>query len=258
MIINRKNFKSPFKDSKELLDEIKRFTHYYAKSIRFSSDRTSALFEMTCLNSVVKYYKNNGFSVFAENLREKNEFRYKQSPKANPDNFSYFRVRRVFGKNKAIFEYEIHGNLSVETSIIDEALITPDVIVIKRRKIDSSKKPLYGYFGIRSQWYVKNKNVVTFFEIKHHNPFPELIFSFLGMVTAIKSGVAISGIPFGKKSPKHLAPTLILSGRANHHCRHIGKELGKKFCINIISGLFSAPGSVYSKKKTPDYNVVSE
>jgi len=77
-----------------------------------------------------------------------------------------------------------------------------------------------------------------------------MIFNFIGLVNELTPNLLkpISQTFSHKKIPKHLAPTLMLSGKGNYHARLIKKSLEKRYTVNIILGLFSWPSQVYGRR----------
>ena len=91
--------------------------------------------------------------------------------------------------------------------------------------------------------FIPRDHVITFSEVKHYNPSPEMIFNFIGLVNELTPNLlkpVNQTFPI-KKIPKHLSPTLMLSGKGNYHARLIKKSLEKRYTVNIILGLFSWP-----------------
>ncbi len=226
---------TPFKNASVIIRDIELFLNKYSTLFKSQGTRISHFFEMSCYNNVVKFYENNGFRVLPQNLNNR-IFRYKISAAGNPDNFSHFTVSKSF--RNVFYDFEIHHNLSIECAYEEDIFYTADISVIKKDSIERTNPSTY----LVKRSYCKSKNLETFFEVKHLAPFPELLFSF-------------TGIPdnFLTKEPrdyaiKHLAPSLLMSGRANFHAEKIKKYLESRYEINIILNLFGTPSAVYSKK----------
>jgi hypothetical protein len=224
-----------FKDASILIKDIESFLKAHSSLFKFQGSRISHFFEMNCYNYVVKFYENNGFSVVPQNL-EQGIFKYKISAVGNPENFSHFLVsKKIKGKQ---YDFEIHHNLSIECAHENDIFYTADISVIKKDSIERKNPPTYSV----KRSCCRSKNLETFFEVKHLPPFPELLFSFTGIPES-----------FLTKEPrnnevKHLAPSLLISGRANFHGEKIKKYIEDRYGFNIIFNLFGTPSVIYSKK----------
>ncbi len=225
----------PFKDRDVLIKDIQGFLQKNSALFRLQGTRISHFFEMNCYNYVVKFYQNNGFTISPKNL-DRGAFKYKISAAGDPNNFSYFLVTKTIGKKK--YEFEVHHNLALECAHENEIFYTADISVIKKDSIER-KQPLT-YSVKRS--YCRAKDLQTFFEVKHLAPFPELLFSFTGIADnflIMKDRIY---------RPKHLAPSLLISGRPNLHAEKIRTYLQRRYRVNIILNLFRTSSAVYSKK----------
>ena len=189
-------------------------------------------------NDIIIFYEKRGYSIKTNNLMKDNEFRYKLTPMGNPSNFSYFTAEKSNQK------FEIRHNLAIESSFKDKTYLTPDISVVKADKLSLNREKRY-YKGRRVYYYVKNEHLQTFCEVKHFNPFPELLFSFIGLIFALKRDV-FNG-KSSRRLPKHIAPLLALSGRGNYHTDRIIEQISKKFKINIVTQLFYREGQIRNK-----------
>jgi subtilase family serine protease len=227
----------PYKKASTLNKNIEKFLTKHSATFRYQGSRISHFFEMTCYNDVVKYYEKNGFVVSPRNLQDK-VFRYKISANGNPDNFSHFLVTKTIrGKE---YKFEIHHNLSIECPYEKEIFYTADISVINSGTIERRSPETY----TTKRSCCAGDNVQTFFEIKHLSPFPELLFSFTGIPDNLLKRDGRVGVI------KHLAPSLVMSGRANYHGEQIRKYLEGKYEINIIFDLFGSPASIYRSRPT--------
>jgi hypothetical protein len=210
--------------------------------------RISDYFEMSAYNSVVKHYGNNGYIARPTNLI-KGTFRYKLSPTGYPENFSHFEVVKTYTSRKGNikkFTFEIHHNLAVASSISKGLYVTPDIAVIKQNSIQRLNDRRYFFSGKRVYCYVENNALQTFCEVKNLNPFPELLFNYIGLLNEIKNDVFQKN--HSVKRPKHIAPSLMLSGGGNYHVNRIRKALTRRYAINIFFGLFYRPSQPYSTR----------
>lgn len=227
--------RSPFKDVKELEKEITDYMNKHKVRIKNQASRISDYFEMCCFNYVVKFYERNGYVVSIENLQN-GEYRYKCSTQGNQNNFSYFQVA-IKPKNRW-HRFHVHHNLAVQSSHEEDIYTTPDISVVNRNAIKLKDD---FYEGNKQFSYVENEDLITFCEVKQFNPYPELLFNFIGTVNEIKSDIIKD--EFEKAEPCHLAPSLMISGKANKHAERIKASLERRYCINVIFDLFDS-GSV--------------
>lgn len=225
----------PFKKASFMIRDITRFLDKHATTFAHQGTRISHYFEMSCYNDVVEYYIKNGFTVTPQNLINR-QFRYKIGANGNPDNFSHFIVsKKVRSK---LFEFEIHHNLSVESPFESEIFYTADISVIIKGSIVRISPETY----TQHRSCCRGANVQTFFEVKHMSPFPELLFSFVGIPeNLLVKDNRVENI-------KHLAPSLLMSGKANFHGKKIKDYLEKKYTVNIIFDIFGTPSVIYSKR----------
>ena len=223
----------PFKEASAMIRDINRFLDKHSATFRAQGSRISHYFEMSCYNDVVLYYIKNGFTVVPQNLKD-TQFRYKIGANGNPSNFSYFVVSKsVRGK---LYEFEIHHNLSIECPYEEEIFYTADVSVITKDSIVRISPETY----TQHRSCCRGANVQTFFEVKHMSPFPELLFSFVGIPENLiqKEGRT--------NTIKHLAPSLLMSGKANSHGHKIKDYLQTKYEVNIVFNIFGTPSVIYS------------
>lgn len=80
--------------------------------------------------------------------------------------------------------------------------------------------------------------------MKHFNPFPELIFNFIGVVNEIRKDIITNNSR--AKRPIHLAPSLMISGKPNKQTERIRYSLEERYCINIIYDLFDSGSQTFS------------
>jgi len=238
---------TPFKDKKLLLRQINGYLNRHRTYVAKQAKRINEYFEMSAYNSVVQFYENNGYKVEVRNLLN-GSFRYKLSPTGYPDNFSYFEIRRVYklrGGKRRVHRFEIHHNLAVESSIEKGIYVTPDISVISKGGIRELKDSRYFFTGHRAYYYAATESLNTFCEVKNFNPFPALLFNFMGLVSEITNDVFRGQQPTAR--PKHIAPSLMLSGNGNYHTRKIKESLTQRYPINIFFGLFFRAAQPYSR-----------
>lgn len=231
---------SPFKDHALFEKEIKDFANKYKTIVVNQAKRTSDYFEMTCFNYIVRFYELQGYELQVKNLQA-GKYRYKCSPSGIQSNFSHFEATiNIDGKK---FAYEIQHNLAVQSSQDSKLFTTPDISIIQKGKVEYTKE----YYDTKTTFsYVKNNNLMTFCEVKQFNPFPELLFNFIGVLNELKKEyMTDNGIEL---KPVHIAPSLMISGKANKQTNTIKGSLENRHCINIIFDLFYNATFTFSKK----------
>lgn len=241
--------KSLFKSNKLLHKNIDKFLNSYRSVFAQEVNKTSAYFELSIYNNIVKFYETNGYLLEVKNLKnKKKEFIYALSPNAKPSNCSYFIAKKEYSKRngeKETFSFEIRHNLRIQSHHENNIFISPDYAVIFKNSIKSTKLNYY-FNGKVDYFYVKAEDVVTFAETKNYIPSPELVFNFIGLVNEIKPCVLNN--TYKKIKPKHLAPSLFISGNSNNHLTRIKYSLEKRYKINIFMGMFAYPSQLYSKR----------
>jgi hypothetical protein len=236
---------NPFKTPEAFEEEIKSFLIRHKTFVANQAGRISDYFEMCCYNHIVKYYENSGFEVTVENLIGE-KFRYKLSPSGYPSNFSFFKIsKRIKDENKThIYEFEIHHNLTVQSAIEKEIYLTPDISVINVGSILEEETHYLVEKSSKRFCYVANSDLQTFCEVKQFNPFPELLFSFNGMYIEMIDSKTTRKEEF---PIKHIAPSLMLSGKGNVHTEKIKLSLESRNKSNIIFDLFETGNITFSR-----------
>jgi len=201
--------------------------------------RISDYFEMCCFNYVVRFYKEKGYKVSIENLQD-GKYRYKCSTQGNHNNFSNFKISKQLSDQA--HEFEIHHNLAVESSHEAKIYTTPDIVIIKYGSIEIDAD---FYQGVKKLSFVANENMITFCEVKQFHPFPELIFNFIGTVNELKHPIMTG--THGPLTPKHIAPSLMISGKPNTHADKIKISLEGRYNINVLYDLFSPSNNPFRR-----------
>lgn len=242
----RKKSKSPFRDKEDLKKEIRNFVNQYKASIVNQADRMSDFFEMSCFNYIVRFYELNDYVVRVDGL-QKGQYRYKCSTMGIQSNFSFFRTSKVLNNNN--YEFEIHHNLAVQSGHHEKIFTTPDITIIKAGGIEFSKEH---YETKMTFSYAGQINLISFCEVKQFNPYPELLFNFVGTVNELCPSVISNTATV--HLPVHIAPTLMISGVPNRHTNNIKQSLESRYCINIIFNLFHTATQTFSKSKIKELN----
>lgn len=230
---------SPFKDYADFEKEIRDFASRYKAIVVNQAKRTSEYFEMTCFNYIVRFYELNGYTLEVKNLQG-GKYRYKCTPAGIQSNFSHFEASIEVDKKKHYFE--IQHNLAVQSSQDEAIFTTPDICIIKKGKVKYTKT----YYDTKTTFsYVDNKDLMTFCEVKQFNPFPELLFNFIGVLNELKKEYMINeGVVL---KPIHIAPSLLISGKPNKQTNSIKISLEDRYCINVIYDLFYNATFTFSK-----------
>mgnify|MGYP000054694419 FL=1 len=238
--IKRRKRISPFRNIKDLEGEIIQFMNVHKANVSNHAKRLSDYFEMCCFNNIVKFYSVRGYEVEIENLQA-GGYRYKLSPQGNQENFSNFKVTKKSKKGE-LEQFGIYHNLAIQSSHQNDIYSTPDISIINYGSI---KKDNTHYAAKRSLSYVPNSELVSFCEVKNFQPFPELMFNFIGIVNELM--LPIMKQEQSSTKTKHIAPSLMISGKPNEHAKKIKKSLEARYCINIIFDLFGSTNNPFSR-----------
>lgn len=96
--------------------------------------------------------------------------------------------------------------------------------------------------------------MLTFCEVKNMLPFPELLFSFMGIVNELK--VAVMGNSQQRVHPLHIAPSLMISGKPSSPVSRIQGSLEGRYAINIFFDLFYSSVGTFSKANLNNIRVL--
>jgi len=229
---------NPFKDIKELTRDVESYLRRNSSTIYNNSKRVSDFFEMACYNNIVRFYENNGYVVTIKNP-QKNKFNYKCTTAGNPAKYSYFEVKRKTVDMDSVFE--IRHNINVQSYHNIDTYTTPDISIIKP---DSILEDDAFYDSKMKYYYIKNRSLISFCEVKNFNPFPELLFNFIGVVNELRPNLLRKVM---KKGSSHIATTLMISGKSNRHTDRIISNLQNRYHINILCDLFNIGGVTFGR-----------
>lgn len=239
---------SPFRNVTELEKEITNFMNVHKTSFSNHASRISDYFEMCCFNYIVRFYDERDYTVTIENLQS-NKYRYKCSTQGNQENFSHFSIRRE--KRGISHAFEIHHNLAIQSSHDNGIYTTPDITVIRKGTIVTDEE---FYAGKKKLSYAANNNLVTFCEVKQFNPFPELMFNFIGTVNELRPTL-LNGL-YLTLDPIHIAPSLMISGKPNDHATKIKKSLEERYCVNIVYDLFASTYHPFTRRRITELKTI--
>lgn len=241
---------SPFKDVKLFEKEITDFINKFKATVATHSKRISDYFEMSCYNDIVRFYSLKGYSITIQNLQQ-NEYRYKCSTAGIQTNFSHFLAGIIH--DSKMEKFEIHHNLAVQSSHDTELFTSPDITIIKEGMVQTT----IGYYDSKKRFsFVSNSNMMSFCECKQFNPFPELLFNFIGVVNELRREIVDN--TFEEIIPVHIAPSLMISGKPNKQTVKIKNSLENRYCINIIYDLFYSRTVTFSKKNLNSLRTVGK
>lgn len=232
-----KKSNGPFKDKSKLIASIKDFLTKNSAAISGQGSKISEFFEMCCFNDVVEFYEKDKFAVTPLQLGKAGEFVYKLKANGSHEKFSFFEVEKT-DKSGVTWKFHIHHNLQLECAHQTGIFYTADIAVVTAGSVKREKVAVYN----QQRSYCPANSVQTFFEVKHMGPFPELLFSYTGLVVNFF-------VPAGRvKGVKHIAPSLLISGNPNLHTKTISAFLAAQYHANVLAHLFVRPSTIYSTK----------
>lgn len=241
---------SPFKEKDLFEKEIIEFANRFKTTVVTQSKRISDYFEMSCFNMIVKFYELHGYELNVKNLIGK-QYRYKCSPSGIQSNFSFFEATII--RKGIIYKFEIQHNLAVQSSHDLEVFTTPDISII----LAGSVKVKTDYYTTNRKFcYVENSRLFTFCEVKQFNPFPELLFNFIGVLNELRKDYMVSKAKV--HGTNHIAPSLMISGKSNKQTDKIKKSLESRYCINILYDLFHSSHVIFSKTNLKNIRIVGK
>ncbi|HKI55430.1 MAG TPA: hypothetical protein VJ987_14995 [Anaerolineales bacterium] len=240
--------KTPWKDRVELLKAISSFTTRNGGFFKQNSKRMSDLFEMSVYNDVVKFYRRKKYSIQICNLMKDGTFKYKLSTAGLKENFSYFKAEK-HASDGHVESVEVHHNVKLQSAHDQHIYYTADVSVCA----DNSVTTVTQKSGKRHS-YIESDNLITFFEVKNMNPFPEVLIGFSGIVLEVKPRFIIGpSVTIGKKL-KHLTPSIVFSGSGSKHAEEVADKLSNRYGYNVIRGLYISKGQIYGLDKLNSYD----
>ena len=133
--------------------------------------------------------------------------------------------------------------MRIQSAHSRDIFISPDYTIVNPDKIKKTRLKRY-YNGKADYAYIEADNVQTFAEAKHYLPSPELILNFVGLVNEVLPELMKGSVP--QQAPKHLGPSLFISGINNPHSKLIAQSLLKRYSINTFQGMFAYPTQAYS------------
>jgi hypothetical protein len=95
----------------------------------------------------------------------------------------------------------------------------------------------------RRHSYVANGDLVTFAEVKHINPFPEVLFNFTGLVLEFLPGLIEKRYDIQDVGDR-LCPIITFTGAASEHSEKIQESLTSRYGFNISFGTSKTRGKL--------------
>lgn len=224
----------PWIDRRVLIRQAKKFVKEYGYFYQKHAKRIGSLVEIAVYNSVVSYYDMCGFELTAKNLGPKKSFRYKLSAAGLIENFSYFEAER----KKDSKHIKILPNTKIQSAHNMHLYYTPDVVVCNRNGTITRKLK-----GRKKDSYISNRGLLSFIEVKHLVPFPEVLFSFTGLVQEFAPAFISNSVSCNVRFT-HLTPMIVFTGVPSEHAEKIGKALTNRYGINVVFGTQNTQGRI--------------
>lgn len=222
----------PWIDRTTLITNAQLFVRTYGAFFRGNAKRISSLVEISVYNSIVAFYKREKFKVTGKNLGPGKSFRYKLTASGLTENYSFFVAKKD--------DVEVHllHNISIQSAHDDHIYFTADVVVATHPGATTKRLK-----SNRRHSYVANKDLVTFAEVKHLNPFPEVLFNFTGLVLEFRPDLIDNGCSISQTGHQ-LCPIIAFTGVASDHSERIRDSLGSRYGINIVFGTSKSFGGI--------------
>lgn len=237
--------KTPWKDRQELIKDISSFTQRNGALFKDLAPRISDLFEMSVYNDVIKFYKRKRLDIEVCNLLRDGTFKFKLSPTGLSQNFSYFKIKHDDNNF-----YEVHHNIKIQSSLDLHIYYTADISVTRKDGVTTDKQK-----NGKKHSYVKKENLISFFEVKNMNPYPEALLNFNGILLEffpeLITNKAMLNISVRKQ---HLTPSIVFSGVGSEYTQGMVKTLVARYQHNIIIGLFTKKGQIYNLESLNTYD----
>lgn len=228
----------PWIDRKILEAQAEGFVKKHGFFIRKHAKRISGLVEVAIYNSIISYYDEQSYTLSALHLGPKKSFLYRIKSSGLIETFSCFKA----AKHSTGEELLILQNVKLQSAHADHLYYTPDVVVcVTSAAITKTQK------SGRRHSYVSRDGCMTFVEVKHLIPSPELLFSFTGLVLEFAPDY-ISGKVKTTTRTGHLTPTVVFTGVPSKHSERIAQTLGARYGINVICGTQKTDGRIASFK----------
>ena len=229
------------------LDTVKNAVETFARRHRLAVSSTkrvvSASFEIGCFHAVIEFYRKS-CSVLPQNLNSAGEFRYLTSPNGDPRNFSFVLLKHPTGN------FFLRQQIRIRSHIHRDIAFTPDLVVLPSETIIGDERDADYAGGKRSVFSVSSRDVVAAHECKSLDPFPELLVSFIGMLTVAHQWMESPGARIEQsKKGLHLAPSLFVGGLPRPFQSRMVRALEETHPINIVAGLHAGTWDLTRRKR---------
>ncbi|OXS13763.1 hypothetical protein CGX12_17975 [Zobellella denitrificans] len=186
-------------DVNAVQQSIRKFLKKHKQAFFTISSNQSKALELAVTVGVAEHYRSVGYTIHVVNPKKSPQtFVVKTSTRGHPWNFTHLK----FERHDVI--YEGHMNLVVE-SAHDEGRYCVDFGLIKTGCVPDK--------AMKTAWSAaKNKDLVTFAEVKKLVVYPMLLAQFLGIVHEIKPCFIHGRTPRGFGREDHLYPVLASLG----------------------------------------------
>ena len=224
----------PWIDRKVLETQATEFVKRNGYFLRTHAKRISGLVEVAVYNSIVSYYDFQKYALKVLYPGPKKSFKYRLASTGLITNYSCFEATHPkTGESILILQ-----NIKIQSAYDNHLYYTPDVVVCKIDGALTAKQKS----GIRHS-YISSTALLTFVEVKHLIPSPEMLFSFTGLVIEFAPQF-IAGTVKLLHSMGHLSPTLVFTGVPSKHSERIVRSLTKRYGINIICSTQKSDGQI--------------
>jgi hypothetical protein len=214
----------PWIDRKILETEAEGFVKRNGYFLRTHAARISGLVEVAVYNSVVSFYEAQEYKLNVLFPGPKKSFVYRLKSSGLITGFSCFEaVHMTTGETVLILQ-----NVKLQSAHDDHLYYTPDIVVCSPSGAITAEQK-----NGRRHSYVSKDGVLTFVEVKHLIPSPELLFSFSGLVLEFAPDF-IAGCIATTRRAGHLTPILVFTGVPSEHSERIAQSLTKRYGVNII------------------------
>lgn len=228
----------PWIDRNILVTQAEEFIKKHGYFLRTYAKRISGLVEVAIYNSIVSYYDDQDYTLSALYLGPKKSFLYRIKSTGLIEKFSCFKAF----KDSTREELLILQNVKLQSAHGEHLYYTPDVVVcLVSAAITENQKS-----GKRHS-YISCNGCLTFIEVKHLIPSPELLFSFTGLVLEFAPDY-IDGKVKTTTRTGHLTPTIVFTGVPSKHSERISQALCSRYGINVICGTQKTDGRIASFK----------
>src|SRR6266516_2492965 len=148
--------------------ELSRFVTRHRAAREEVSQRQSQFLEIGAMAFVAEHYRKKNYTVEARGLDSSQLFHFKLGSQGNPAHYSWFTCRRGYA------EVDVYLNLPVLGSYVDGVVYVVDVGVIRGGSLSERREgePLA----------VRNRDLITFAEVKNFRIYPMLLAHFIGIV----------------------------------------------------------------------------